>query len=628
MEEAGVVTLDGTNLTPELLARIGRDPGVRVAISEEARARVARGRRVVEEVAARYAARHASSGQAPLLQDYGITTGFGEFRDVPVPPEHLVDLQHNILRSHATGVGPALDPADRRSCFPDAVVRAAIAVRLNAFLLGHSGVRLELVDALIEMLHRRVVPVVPLKGSLGASGDLCPLAHLFLPLIGEGQFRLAGEETVYDGRELECVTGMKPVRLSFKEGLALVNGATVTAALLALCVADAEGLVQAADVVAAMTLEALCGCARALDPAVHRARGMPGQIDAATSMRMVLEGSKLVDRAGEVQDPYSIRCAPQVHGAARDALAFARLVVTAELNAATDNPLFFPGPDGALHAAAPWDVRFSANWPEGYDGRQRASYSAGNFHGQPLGAAADGLAIALAELADVAERRIQLVLDARHNRNLPRNLTGHPGVHSGMMLLQYTAAALVADNRVLAHPASVDSVPTSSNMEDHVAMASTAARKLREVLLNVEAALAIEWLVAAQALDWRVFGGPDGGLRQPVLARPPEPTHDAAVAQLAAFREVSRRDEAADAARVWIAPGTAAAWRCLRERVPALVEDRVLAGDIAEARRLLRARALHAAVEGALGHPLVPVRRLAWASAEASPTVLRTSLID
>ena len=268
--------------------------------------------------------------------------------------------------------------------------------------------------------------------------------------------------------------------------------------MLAIGVHDSERLAELADAAAALTMEAMCGCTRALDPKVHDARGQQGQIASARRMRELLEGSRLVERAGAVQDPYSLRCAPQVHGASRDAIAFVRGIAEREINAATDNPLFFPE-DGE-----PWDLRFRGNWPSTYRGDSRLAYSAGNFHGQPIAIAADVLTIALAELASVSERRTQMLLDGSHNRRLPPNLTTRPGVNSGLMIVQYTAASLVSENKVLAHPASVDSIPTAANAEDHVSMSTHATRKMRTVLRNAQNVLAIELMVGAQAIDWRV----------------------------------------------------------------------------------------------------------------------------
>jgi histidine ammonia-lyase len=482
------VVLDGESLTIEQLVTIARD-GAEVACDPRTDQRVAKAEALIARVVDNY--KRAWVAGEPAATEYGVTTGFGEFKDKPIAPGDLEQLQRNLLLSHSVGVGEH---------FPAEVVRGALATRLNAFLKGHSGVRQKLVKIVEAMLNRGVIPVVPIHGSVGASGDLCPLSHLFGVLLGEGRFYTTTDGTIRDAHDLPGVLGFTTEEMlpTFKEGLALVNGANFSATLLALGVHDAERLAAVADMNAALALEALGGCTRALDPKVHEARGQRGQIESAAAIRSTLDGSKLVERSGAVQDIYSVRCAPQVHGATRDTIRYARDVATRELNAATDNPLFFP--DGS----EPEDLQFHANWPEGYRGDHRLAYSAGNFHGQPLALAADFLAIAVAELADIAERRTQALLDSNQSRGLPPNLTTRPGVNSGLMIAQYTAASLVSENKVLAHPASVDSIPTGANAEDHVSMSTLAARKLRSIVENVEAVLAIERLVVAQAIEWRV----------------------------------------------------------------------------------------------------------------------------
>ena len=535
---AGEVVLDGEHLTVPELVRIARDPGVQVVCAPTALERVRESRAQVQRLVRDYTRDHHAwerdpTAKKPLL-DYGITTGFGEFKRIPIEPSKLRKLQRNLVLSHCAGAGLSSDAGDPASYFPAEVVRAVLVIRLNAFLSGHSGVTKSLVAALVAMLNRGVVPLVPLHGSVGSSGDLAPLSHLFSVLLGEGRYwvipdgarscprewgELRGNVQRIDaaaGRTLRAVAAarrqaraqlasdlgiaradMPPI--VEKEGLALTNGANFTAALLALAVHDAEALANAADVAASMAMAAVCGCMRTLDKRVHLARAHQGQIDSAANLRDLLAANKQVESSGEVQDPYSLRCAPQVHGAARDAVAYAAMVVGTEINSATDNPLFF-GSDADL----PFDAGFWERWPEDYDGTRRMSFSAGNFHGEPLGFAADFLAIGLAELANISERRTQLLLDSDHNRNLPANLVPMAGLNSGWMIAQYCAAGIVSENKVLAHPASVDSIPTSSNSEDHNAMGTIAARKLRTVLRNAQAVLAIELLVAAQALEWRV----------------------------------------------------------------------------------------------------------------------------
>jgi histidine ammonia-lyase len=491
------ITLDGNSLTIEQLVRIARG-GATVAIDPSTDARVAAGEQLIAQVVENY--RRAWEAGQPAATEYGVTTGFGEFKDKPIAPDDLEQLQRNLLLSHSVGVGENCDPDDLSNYFPADVLRAVLATRLNSFLQGHSGVRRKLVDVLQAMLNRGVVPLVPLRGSVGASGDLCPLSHTFATLLGAGRFYIAGTTELRDAFELPALLGFSAgeIKPTFKEGLALVNGVNFSASMLAFGVADAERLADLADAAAALTLEAMCGCTRALDPKVHAARGHAGQIASAARMREQIGGSKLVERAGAVQDPYSLRCAPQVHGASRAAIRYARDVADREINAATDNPLFF------VNETAPFDVQFRDNWPDGYRGDERLAYSAGNFHGQPIALAADFLSIALAELANISERRTQTLLDSDHNRGLPSNLTTRPGVNSGLMITQYTAASLVSENKVLSHPASVDSIPTGANAEDHVSMSTHAARKMRTILGNVQSVLAIELIVAAQAVEWRV----------------------------------------------------------------------------------------------------------------------------
>ena len=515
-----MIVLDGESLTIEQLVRIARDPSVSVECDPRTNEQVARGEQLIGRVVDNYRKAFAAGTAAPT--EYGVTTGFGEFKDKPIAPDDLEQLQRNLLLSHAAGVGENSDPDDMANYFPAEVVRAALATRLNAFLKGHSGVRRKLVDIVEAMLNRGVIPLVPLRGSVGASGDLCPLSHLFVVLLGVGRFYVGptlsrsgptGESALRPAAELPHLLGFNADELkpTFKEGLALVNGANFSAGMLALAVHDAARLADTADATAALTLEALCGCTRALDEKVHQERGHTGQIESAKRMRALLMGSRLVERAGAVQDAYSIRCAPQVHGATRDTIRFVRAIAEREINAATDNPLFFP--DGG----EPFDLNFRANWPDWYRGDQRLAYSAGNFHGQPLALAADFLTIAVAELASISERRTQLMLDGNHNRGLPQNLTTRPGVNSGLMIAQYTAASIVSENKVLAHPASVDSIPTSANAEDHVSMSTHAARKLRTVISNVQAVLAIELMTSAQAVEWRVSMNLDPNKRAPKL---------------------------------------------------------------------------------------------------------------
>ena len=590
---ASVIRLDGFSLEIETLARAARDPGSRVEIAEEARERVRACRRKIDAIVDRYERDFADPSATPV-QDYGVTTGFGEFKDIPVPPEQLAELQRNLLLSHSVGIGSRAGLEDRAGCFSAEVVRATLLIRINAFLRGHSGISEELVNVLVAMFDRGVVPLVPARGSLGSSGDLCPLCHLFTTLLGQGSYYLLEDQaTLHPASSLAGHLGLKIPEIGAKEGLALSNGATFSAALLALAVADAGHLAQVADRAAALSLEAACGCARAFDPRVHAARGQAGQIESAAHIRSLLAGSRLLDSAGAVQDAYSLRCAPVVHGAARDAIRYAREVATREINAATDNPLFFDtGADA--DDGEPWDWQFAANWPAGYDGRARQSFSAGNFHGEPVAMAADVLAIAVAELANIAERRVQLLLDQNHNRNLPANLIARRGVQSGLMLLQYSAASLVSENKVLAHPASVDSIPTAANIEDHVAVATTAAYKLQQVVSNVEAVLAIELITAAQAIDWRAGMG-YGPRRGAVgLERPGSPVAAKEgldkVEQEAAQFAAATRPERREAIAAHLGRGSRETYLAIRQAVEPVTIDRMLAGDVAAMRVALRRR--------------------------------------
>jgi len=566
------ITLDGESLTIEQLVQIARE-NVSVQLDPSTNERVARSEALIARVVENYRRAYAEGKAAPT--EYGVTTGFGEFKDKPIAPDDLEQLQRNLLLSHSVGVGENSDPDDLSNYFPADVVRGALATRVNAFLKGHSGVRRKLIEIVQAMLNRGVIPLVPLRGSVGASGDLCPLSHLFVTLLGEGRFYTLDDATLRDARELPAFLGftaeeMKP---TFKEGLGLVNGANFSAAMLALAVHDAERLVNAADSAAALSLEAMVGCTRALDPKVHEERGHPGQIESARRIREMVIGSRLVERAGAVQDAYSLRCAPQVHGATRDTLRHVRGIAEKEINASTDNPLFF-------EESEPFDIQFRANWPEWYHGDTRLAYSAGNFHGQPLALAADFLTIAVAELGNISERRTQMLLDGHHSRGLPPNLTTRPGVNSGLMILQYTAASIVSENKVLAHPASVDSIPTGANAEDHVSMSTHAARKLRTVLSNVRSILAIELLTAAQAVEWRAVFNYDPNQPAPKLL---EIEH--AEAQARQFEDAVR-DKSANIA-TQLGTGTRELYLRVRKAARPVFFDRPLDGDIRAARGLI-----------------------------------------
>lgn len=399
---------------------------------------------------------------------YGLTTGFGKFSDRFIPREDTAALQKNLIISHSCGMG---DP------YPTEVVRGAMLLRINALARGNSGVRLETLETLVNMLNKGVHPVVPQKGSLGASGDLAPLSHIVLVMLGEGEAEYKGE--VMSGKAAMEKAGIKTIELSAKEGLALINGTQIMTSMAALLCHDARLLAKTADIALAMTGEALNAITKAFDPKVHLVRGHKGQIESAENMARLLEDSKLSARVqpGKVQDAYSLRCAPQVHGASRDAIDYVYAAVEREINAVTDNPIVFSDEDDVI--------------------------SAGNFHGQPMALAMDFLAIAMAELSNISERRTERLVNPQLSSGLPAFLTEDGGVNSGFMIVQYSAASMVSENKVYCHPASVDSIPSSANQEDHVSMGTTAARKARMVLDNVQKVLGIELFCASQGIYFR-----------------------------------------------------------------------------------------------------------------------------
>lgn len=456
------LVIDGFHLTfadAVAVARASRP----VALSPEARQRMAMGRAIVDDWVAR---------RVPV---YGVNTGFGDLARVSIGPEELARLQENLIASHAVGVG---DPLDAE------VVRAAMLLRANGLARGHSGVRPEVVETLLAFLNTGITPVIPAQGSLGASGDLAPLAHLARTLTGRG-------EVFYRGRRLPTPgalqrAGVRPLALAAKEGLSLINGTEIMGAHGALLAVDAENLIKVADIAGALSLEALTGLVLSFDPRVSQARPHPGQAAAAANVRRLVEGSTLLRQAGQgmPQDAYSLRAIPQVHGACRDALAWVRTVLGRELNATTDNPLVFADTGDLIPAA--------------------------NFHGQPLALSLDLAAMALAELGGISERRVERSVNP-HLSGLPAFLVEHGGLNSGFMVVQYVCAALVSENKGLCHPASVDSIPTSAGQEDYVSMGAWAARKARMVLHNVERVLAAELLTAAQALEFRRTGRPGRG---------------------------------------------------------------------------------------------------------------------
>jgi histidine ammonia-lyase len=453
------VVVDGGALTIEDVVAVAQGRA-RVALAPDVPARMEASRTVVLK---------ALSGGAPV---YGVNTGFGALADTPVGVADLTTLQGAIVRSHAAATGTPLD---------DETVRAVLLLRARTLAAGYSGVRVELPARLLELLSLDLLPVIPGKGSVGASGDLAQLAHLAQPLIGEGRLRAPGDPL--GGRPAAEVLrehGIEPLTLAPKEGLSLVNGTEPMQALLAFSVYDAGMLVQAADVACALSVEALLGTDRPYDERVQVIRPHPGQLASAANLRALLAGSPLLashrHSRHAVQDAYCLRCAPQVHGAVRDLLGYAQQVIVIELGAVVDNPVIVP--DGEV-------------------------MTTGNFHGEPLAFAADALAMGLAELASISERRVDRMLDPAFSRGLPPFLAPAAGTNSGFMLAQYTAASLVSENKVLAHPASVDTIPTSGKQEDHVSMGWTGVRKLREVVANVRACLAVEICCAIQGIDLR-----------------------------------------------------------------------------------------------------------------------------
>jgi histidine ammonia-lyase len=508
--QATAIRLTGDDLRLEDVWAVAHE-GATAELTDEARERMRAARAVVER----------STGETHHV--YGVNTGFGRFVSRSIPPELAGELQLRLLRSHACGVG---EP------YPDEIVRAAMLLRANTLAKGYSGARAGVVELLLDCLAASVLPYVPSRGSVGASGDLAPLAHLALPLVGEGRARVNGEWL--PGADALAVVGLEPLSLAAKEGLSLVNGTQFMASFGALGLVRARRLASAADVACALTLEALQGSRAAFVPEVHRLRPLPGQRDAAANVLRLVEGSAIMEGhrwCDKVQDAYSLRCAPQVHGAARDLLAYVEDTVAVELNAATDNPLVFVEEDMVV--------------------------SNGNFHGQPLAFALDALAIATAELANIAERRIERLVNPSLSNGLPAFLASDGGLNSGFMIPQYVAASLVSENKVLCHPASVDSIPTSAGQEDHVSMGNAAGLQAWQVLANAERALAIELLAGAQAVE---------------LLAPLAP-----------------------------GPGTAAARAFVRSLSPRLRDDRPLADDIEAVAAAIRDGSLGTAVEGEVG---------------------------
>jgi len=439
-----------------------------VVLTDTARAKMRAARELVERAA------HGSSEHT-----YGVNTGFGRFVSRVIPEELTEELQLRLLRSHACGVG---DP------YPAEIVRAAMLLRANTLAKGNSGARIETVELLLACLERGVLPVVPSRGSVGASGDLAPLAHLALPLVGEGEATVEGERLT--GLEALTRVGLEPIRLAAKEGLSLINGTQFMTAFAALGLVRARRLARTADLACAQSVEALQGSRTSFLPQIHALRPLRGQGDSAANLLRLLEGSAIIEAhrwCDKVQDAYSLRCAPQVHGASRDLLDYVDYTVSVEVNAATDNPLVLVDDDALV--------------------------SNGNFHGQPLAFALDALAMAVAELASISERRVERLVNPNLSDGLPAFLTTDGGLNSGFMIPQYVAASLVSENKVLCHPASVDSIPTSAGQEDHVSMGNAAGLKAWQVLANCESAVAIELLAGAQAVEFHAPLEPGAGVR-------------------------------------------------------------------------------------------------------------------
>ena len=485
------VVVTGDPLTIEEVVAVARRQASAV-LGGDVSARMEPARRVVEE----------ALGSDAIV--YGVTTGFGALASTRVDRQQAADLQINLLRSHAAGVGEPVS---------EEIVRAMLLLRARTLSQGHSGVRPVVVERLLDLLAADLLPVVPSLGSVGASGDLAPFAHLALPLIGEGRVLLG--DRVLDAREGLQAVGLEPLRLEAKEGLSLLNGTEGMLAMACLGIDRAARLARAADAACAMSVEALLGSARPFRSDIHQLRPHPGQIHSARRIGQLLEGSELGashadDFVHAVQDAYSLRCAPQVHGAVADTIEHARRVASIELGAVVDNPIVFPETGEVV--------------------------SGGNFHGGPLAFILDFVAISVTELGSISERRIDRMLDPQHSAGLPPFLSPAAGLHSGYMLAQYTAAALVAESRVLSHPASIDSIPTSGSQEDHVSMGWGAGRKLLEVLDNIARVIAAELVVAAQGIEFR----------QPLRS----------------------------------APRVAAIWRGIREIVPVLTADRPIGAEI------------------------------------------------
>lgn len=507
------LTLNGNSLTIEQLYTVATGMRNTLKLAPSAVAAMRRSRAQVEQW---------------LKKDeviYGVTTGFGEFANVRIPFDKIEALQRNLIVSHAAGAGEPL---------PYEVVRAMMVLRINALAKGFSGIRPETVAFIVKFFNAGLIPVVPSQGSVGSSGDLVQLAHLVLTMMGHGTIYDRGTGKTASSRSLLKKYGLTPLRLSAKEGLALINGTQMMTAFAGLIIRDALRLMKMSDIACAMSVEALKGTDTAFDRRIHDLRPYKGQHESAENLRTLMKGSEIREshrhNDDRVQDAYSLRCAPQVHGASRDALEYVASKVSVEINSANDNPLIFP--------------------------KEHEHLEGGNFHGQPMALAMDFAAIALSELANISERRTERMVNGALSR-LPRFLTTNGGLNSGLMIAQYTAASLVSENKVLSHPASVDSIPTSANQEDHNSMGSIAAQKCWRVLKNAQTVIAIEMMTAAQAIDFH--------------------------------------------APLKCGKGTGAAYATIRRSIPHMDADRILHNDIDAALQLVRSGAVLSAVEKASG---------------------------
>ena len=504
------IALGGRDLTLEDVLAVARG-SAKVTIKEPDKERIAESSRALKKQVADTLADKTNRSPLQLKQRimYGTTTGFGELKtEILKDPDSAKRLQENLVLSHAAGVGPLFDRE---------TTRAIMLLRANTLATGYCGISLEVVEQLLALIENEVWPSIPEQGSVGASGDLAPLSHLALGLIGQGEVWRRAENGHERFDSLAKLTEVYPdlkhtirnkLDLGYKDGLALINGLSVMTGIGVLAHADAKNLLAWADAIGAVTLESLLGCSRAFDDIVFTVYGHQGARTTAATIKNMIDRSELINRCNHVHDPYSLRCMPQVHGAVRDALAYVETTLANQLNTIDDDPIFFR--EDEIEQFPPLDstqppLDENGERTDGAAWKQRRHFEQGNFHGEPIAFAMDLLAMTVAELANVSERRIQMLLDRNHNRGLPSCLVDNPdGVNSGYMIGQYTAAALVSENKSLCHPASVDSIPTSANAEDHVSMGTIAARKARRVVENVKNVLAIELLCATEALSYRL----------------------------------------------------------------------------------------------------------------------------